>query len=73
MDFVSDALANKRKIKMLTVIKCFNRECLRIELDTSLNGSRLARVMDELREQRGLPQKIVTDNGSEFAGKMLDA
>jgi len=73
MDFVSDALANKRKIKMLTVIDCYSRECLRIEVDTSLNGARVARVMEELREQRGLPQKIVTDNGPEFAGKMLDA
>jgi putative transposase len=73
MDFVSDALANKRKIKMLTIIDCYNRECVRIEVDTSINGTRVARVMEELRDQRGLPQKIVTDNGPEFAGKVLDA
>ena len=73
MDFVSDALATKRKIKMLTVIDCFNRESLRIEVDTSINGVRVARVMEELRERRGLPRKIVTDNGPEFTGKVLDA
>jgi len=73
MDFVSDALANKRKIKLLTVIDCFNRECVRIEVDTSINGVRVARIMEELREQRGLPGKIVTDNGPEFTGKALDA
>lgn len=73
MDFVSDALATKRKIKMLTVIDCFNRECVRIEVDTSINGVRVARVMEELREQRGVPKKIITDNGPEFAGKVLDA
>lgn len=73
MDFVSDALATKRKIKMLTVIDCFNRESLRIEVDTSINGVRVTRVMEQLREQRGLPKKIVTDNGPEFTGKVLDA
>lgn len=73
MDFVSDALATKRKIKMLTVIDCFNRECVRIEVDTSINGVRVARVMEELRELRGVPKKIITDNGPEFAGKVLDA
>lgn len=73
MDFVSDALANKRKIKMLTVIDCYSRECVRIEVDTSINGARVARIMEELRDRRGLPQKIVTDNGPEFTGKVLDA
>jgi putative transposase len=73
MDFVSDALANKRRVKMLTVIDCYNRECLRIEVDTSINGARVARIMEELRDRRGLPQKIVIDNGPEFTGKVLDA
>ncbi len=58
---------------MLTVMDCFNRECLRIEVDTSINGVRVARVMEELKAQRGLPKKIVTDNGPEFTGRALDA
>jgi putative transposase len=70
---VSDALAGKPKIKMLTVIDCFGWKCLSIEVDTSINRVRVARVMESLRERRGLPRKIITDNGPEFTGKVLDA
>ena len=73
MDFVSDALADKRKLKMLTVIDCYTRESLRIEVDTSINGARVARIMEELHDLRGLPEQIITDNGPEFAGRALDA
>jgi len=73
MDFVIDALANKRKIKLLTVIDVYSRECLRIDVDASINGVRVARIMEELRQQRGLPKKIIVDNGPEFTSKALDA
>ena len=32
-------------------------------VDTSLSGTRLARVLDHLAELRGLPLMIVSDNG----------
>ena len=73
MDFVSDALANGRKIRALTVVDDYTRECPAIEVDTSLNGVRVARVLDRLAETHGLPEVIRTDNGPEFAGQALDA
>jgi putative transposase len=73
MDFVSDALADGRKTRMLVVIDVYSRECLRIEVDTSLPGRRVVRVLDELTATRATPQRIVTDNGPEFAGRDLDA
>jgi len=72
MDFVSDALADGRKTRMLVVIDVYSRECLCIEVDTSLPGRRVVRVLDELTATRALPQRIVTDNGPEFAGRALD-
>ena len=72
MDFVSDALANGRRIRVLTVIDDFTRESLATEVDSSLPGLRVTRVLDRLAAERGLPELITVDNGPEFAGKTLD-
>jgi hypothetical protein len=73
MDFVSDALADRRKIRMLTVLDAHTRECLKIEVDTSLPGARVGRALEELKAQRGLLEQILTDNGPEFSGRAMDA
>ena len=73
MDFMSDALAGGRKIRLLNIVDTYSRECLRIEVDTSLPGARVARVLEELRASRGLPERIMTDNGPEFTGRVMDA
>jgi putative transposase len=72
MDFVSDALGNGRKFRALTIVDDFTRECPAIEVDFSLPGERVARVLDGLAATRGLPAAIVCDNGPEFAGHVLD-
>ena len=72
MDFMSD-MAGGRRIKLLNIIDCYTRECLRIEVDTSLGGARVVRVLEELRTERGLPEQIMMDNGPEFTGSALDA
>lgn len=72
MDFVSDQLAGGRKLRMLTIVDDFTRQCLAVEVDTSLSGHRVCRVLDRLVGVRGHPQRIVTDNGPEFTGKALD-
>lgn len=74
MDFVSDALANGRRVRCLTIVDDFTRECPAIEVDTSLPGVRVIRVLERLAAERGgLPEAIVVDNGPEFAGGALDA
>ena len=73
MDFVSDALADGRKIRCLTIVDAFTRECPAIEVDTSLPGERVARVLDRIVAARGAPTAITVDNGPELAGKALDA
>jgi len=73
MDFVSDVLATGRRIRVLTVVDDYTRECPAIEVDTSLNGLRVTQVLERLAETRGLPEVIRTDNGPEFSGRVLDA
>jgi len=66
MDFMSDALMNGRKIRLLNVMDDFNREMLAIEVDTSLTGERVTRVVDQIADWRGKPDQIRVDNGPEF-------
>ena len=73
MDFVSDGLAYGRRFRCLNVVDDYTRECLAIEVDTSLPGLRVQQVLERLKEMRGLPASITVDNGPEFAGKVLDA
>lgn len=72
IDFVSDALTDGRVFRTLNIIDDFSRECVAIEVDTSLGRSRVARVLGRLAEQRTLPERIVMDNGPEFTSKALD-
>lgn len=73
MDFMSDALYNGRKIRLLTLIDEFSRECLAVEVDTSINGVRVTNVLNRVAANHGLPEMIKVDNGPEFIGKALDA
>jgi putative transposase len=73
MDFVHDQLANGRRLRMLNIVDDFTRECVAIEVDVSLSGVRVARVLDHLAGTRGLPKVITCDNGTEFTSKALQA
>ncbi len=72
MDFVRGTLAEGRVIRMLTVVDDYSRQCLAIEVDGSLPGARVVRVLERLAEECGLPAANRTDNGTEFAGRALD-
>jgi putative transposase len=73
MDFTVDTLADGRGFRTLNIVDDFTRECVAIEVDRSLPGLRVTRVLDRLQAAIGLPQTIVVDNGPEFAGRTLDA
>jgi putative transposase len=73
MDFVADGLADGRELRCLAIIDDYSRECLVIEVDTSITGTRVAAVLDRIGEQRGLPASITVDHGPEFEGQVLDA
>jgi len=66
LDFMSDRLADGRKIRFLNIIDTFSRESLKMIVDTSLSGIRVARELDDLIKNRGKPELIISDNGTEF-------
>ena len=62
IDFVSDALSNGRKIRALTVLDIFTRECLAIEVAHSIPSARVTEVLDGLIGLRKKPMLITLDN-----------
>ena len=71
MDFMSDSLTDGRAFRTLNIIDDFNREALRIEVDTSLPAARVIRVLDQVVAERGYPRAIRSDNGPEFIAHAL--
>ena len=73
LDFMSDALTDGRKFRVLNIIDDYNRESLQIEVDTSLPALRVQRVLESVVAQRGLPGNIRSDNGPEFISHLTRA
>jgi putative transposase len=71
MDFTSDSTAKGNKFRTLNIIDDFSRECLAIEVATSLPSARVIDVLNRLKWYRGLPKEIVVDNGPEFTSKKM--
>ncbi len=72
LDFVSDALASGRRLRVLAILDTRTREALTIEVATSLPGARVVQVLDRLIAERGIPQAIVLDNGPELTSRVVD-
>lgn len=66
LDFVSDALTDGRRFRILTVVDDHTRENLALIADTSLSGLRVTRELERVISERGAPGTIVSDNGTEF-------
>jgi len=73
LDFMSDALSNRRTFRTLNVLDDFNREALWIEVDTSLPAERVVRVLEQLLDWRGKPVRIRMDNGPELISRRLES
>ena len=66
MDFVSDSLANGRRLKCLTVADDFSHEAVDIAVDYGISGQYVTRLLDQAALFRGYPAAVRTDNGPEF-------
>ena len=66
LDFMHDTLYCGKRFRVLNIIDESTRECLAIEVDTSLPAQRLVRVMEQLKTERGLPNQVRVDNGPEL-------
>jgi putative transposase len=66
LDFLSDALADGRRFRILAIVDDFTRECLALVADTSLPGLRVVRELETVIATRGRPAMCVSDNGTEL-------
>ena len=73
MDFVSDSLANGRRLKCLTVADDFSHECVDITVDYGISGEYVTRLLDRAAVFRGYPAAVRTDNGPEFTSRAFIA
>jgi len=62
-DFTSDQLADGRRFRPLNIVDDFTREALAIEPHTSIPGSLVIRVREQIAEHRGYPKSLITDDG----------
>jgi len=66
MDFMSDSLANGRRIRTLNIIDQYNRKCLQIAIGFSMPSKKVIEIVQRAIDEHGKPEGIRTDNGSEF-------
>lgn len=71
LDFMSDALEDGLRFRVLNVIEGFSRECLSAVVDTSIGGARVARELDRSTELSGYPCLVVSDNGTELTSNTM--
>ena len=70
-DFVQDRTHNGKAFRMLTVIDEHTRECLAIKVDRKLNSTDVVETLADLFLEKGTPDYIRSDNGSEFTAKLV--
>ena len=68
---MSDSLWSGRRFRTLNILDDYNRQALRIEIDTTLSVSRVAWALDELIEIYGKPKRLRVDKGPEFISKLM--
>jgi putative transposase len=73
LDFVMDALASGRRIKCLTVVDDFSRECVDIATDHGIGGEYVVRLLEQAAQFRGWPAAVRTDQGPEFTSRAFMA
>lgn len=71
MDFMADSLHGGGRFRILNIIDDHNRECLAMEVGTSLPALRVIRTLERLLEWRQKPSSIRVDNGPEFDSNAL--
>jgi transposase InsO family protein len=70
-DFVMARTHDGRAFRMLTIIDEYTRECLAIDVARRLRSDDVLHCLAELFADRGPPDHIRSDNGSEFTAKVV--
>ena len=70
-DFVQDATHDGKRLRLLTIVDEYTRECLAIDVGRSLNSESVLERLAYLFVYRGVPAYIRSDNGSEFTAQAV--
>ncbi len=73
MDFVSDITVTGRRFRIFALIDEVTRECIALEVDSSITGQHVTRYLNKAMLFRGRPKEILSDNGPEFTSNALNA
>lgn len=71
MDFMLDSTSDGRRLRLLTIIDDYTRECLAISVERGLQSGHVIAALKQLFASGRRPVTIRTDNGSEFASNAL--
>ena len=71
VDFVADRLGHGGRLRMLTVVDEFTRECLAISVKRSQKAVDVQEILAQIAQERGYPCYLRSDNGSEFIAHSL--
>lgn len=69
IDFASDAAASGQRLRIFSVVDSYTRECLALEVDTSMPSRRVTRTLAQIIETRGAPVAVRSDNGPELTSR----
>ena len=72
-DFISDRTDQGGKLRVLSIIDEYSRECIALHVARQLTAADLIAVMERLVTQRGAPAHLRSDNGSEFVARTLQS
>jgi transposase InsO family protein len=70
-DFVEDRTHDGKKLRLLTVVDEFTRECLAIDVARRQRSDDVLERLAWLMATRGVPDHIRSDNGPEFTAKVV--
>ena len=70
-DFVEAQTHDGRKVRLMTLIDEFTRECLAIRVARRINGLGVLETMADAMLVRGIPEHIRSDNGPEMTAKVV--
>jgi putative transposase len=71
MDFIHTTLTNGKQLRILAVLDCFTRECLALRAATHFPANRVRQELDWTFLLHQAPQRILSDNGTEFRALKL--
>jgi transposase InsO family protein len=70
-DYVAERTTDGKPIRMLNIVDEYSRECLRIHIGRPVKAADVIYELSELFVERGAPDILRSDNGSEFTAESV--